>query len=213
MRTDDLIAELAGGGRRPGPSVPWLMALTVVAALAGSFLVMVLGPWGLRPDLHQAMRTGPFWMKAGYTLAFAVAGGLLVERLGRPGGKGRGGWAVLGLALAVIAALAAADLGSTPMAGWHADIMGRSARICAFSITVISAPAFAACFWLLRRMAPTRPMLAGLAAGLLASGLGATVYGFFCQETGAAFTAIWYTSAMLIWPALGALLGWRLLRW
>jgi hypothetical protein len=62
-------------------------------------------------------------------------------------------------------------------------------------------------------MAPTRPRLAGVAAGLLASGLGATVYGLFCQETAAAFTAIWYTLGMLIWPAIGALVGGRLLRW
>jgi hypothetical protein len=212
MRTDDLIAELTGGGRPPGQSVPRLMALAIAAAVAGAFLVM-LPVWGLRPDLHQAMRTGPFWMKAGYTLAFAAAGGVLAERLGRPGGRGNGGWMILGLALAVIAALAVADLATTPISKWQADIMGRSAKICAISITLISAPAFAASFWMLRRMAPTRPALAGLAAGLLASGLGATVYGLFCQETGAAFTAIWYTSGMLIWPALGALIGWRLLRW
>jgi hypothetical protein len=80
-------------------------------------------------------------------------------------------------------------------------------------VALISAPAFVASLWLMRRLAPTRPALAGAAAGLLASGLGATVYGFFCQETSAAFTAIWYTSAMLVWPAVGAILGPRLLRW
>ena len=34
MRTDDLIAELAGGGRRAGASVPWLMTLAVAVAIA-----------------------------------------------------------------------------------------------------------------------------------------------------------------------------------
>jgi hypothetical protein len=81
------------------------------------------------------------------------------------------------------------------------------------SVTLISAPAFVASFWLMRRLATTRPRLAGVAAGLLASGLGATCYGFFCHETSAVFTAIWYTSAMLVWPAVGALIGPRLLRW
>ncbi|HEX3919011.1 MAG TPA: DUF1109 domain-containing protein [Caulobacteraceae bacterium] len=212
MQTDDLIAQLAGD-RRSSSSMLRLLALAIVASLVGSFLVMMLGGWGMRPDLHQAMRTGPFWMKAGYSIAFAVAGVALIERLGRPGGRGRVGWMVLALAVAAIVALAVAELASMPMAGWHADMMGHSSQICALSITLISAPAFAAIVWMLRRMAPTRPHLAGIAAGLLASGLGATVYGLFCQETGAAFTAIWYTSAMLIWPAIGALVGGRLLRW
>lgn len=212
MRTDDLIAELAARARRPGVGVAQLMALAIAVSIAGAFLVM-LPVWGLRPDLHEAMRTGPFWMKAGYALAFAAAGAVLVERLGRPGGRGRVGWAILGLALASIALLAAIDLATTPMAGWHAEVMGHSARICAISIALISAPAFLTGLLLLRRLAPTRPALAGVAAGLLAGGIGASVYGLFCQETGAAFTAIWYTSGMLIWPALGGLIGARLLRW
>jgi len=62
-------------------------------------------------------------------------------------------------------------------------------------------------------MAPTRPRLAGAAAGLMAGGIGATVYGLYCQETAAAFTAVWYTFGMLIWAAAGALIGGRLLRW
>jgi hypothetical protein len=211
MQTDDLITRLAED-RRAASGMARLLALAIVVSIAGSFLVMLLG-WGMRPDLHHAMRTGPFWMKAGYSIAFAAAGAVLIERLGRPGGRGRGGWVILGLAVAAIVALAVAELASMPMAGWHADMMGRSSHICALSITLISAPAFAAAIWMLRRMAPTRPRLAGVAAGLLASGLGATVYGLFCQETAAAFTAIWYTSAMLVWPAIGALVGARLLRW
>jgi hypothetical protein len=212
MRTDDLIGELSGK-LKPAGGVARPLALAVLLALVGGFLVMVLGPWGLRPDLRQALLSGPFWMKAGYSAAFAVAGALLVERLGRPDGRGRLGWIVLGLAAAAIAALAAAELAGLPRSAWHADMMGHSSQICAVSVALISAPAFAAALWLMRRLAPTRPRLAGAAAGLLASGLGATVYGLFCQETSAAFTALWYTSAMLVWPAVGALVGPRLLRW
>jgi hypothetical protein len=212
MQTDDLIAKLSGTAR-PAGGMARPMTIAIAVALIGGFLVLMVGPWGMRPDLHAAMRTGSFWMKAGYTAAFALAGGLLVERVGRPGGRAIGGWAVLGLALVAIAALSASELASTPMAGWRADMMGRSSKICAISISLIAAPAFAASFWLMRRLAPTRPRLAGAAAGLLASGLGATVYGLFCQETGAAFTAIWYTSGMMVWPAIGALIGPRLLRW
>ncbi len=212
MRTDDLIVELAGG-LKPAGGVGRPMALAVAIAIVGGLVILMLGPWGVRPDIAQAVRSEPFWMKASYTLAFAAAGALLVERLGRPGGRGGAGWVVLGLAVAAIATLAAFELARLPIASWPADVMGDSAKICAVSVMLISAPAFVAAQWLMRRLAPTRPRLAGAAAGLLASGLGATVYGLFCQETAAAFTAIWYTSAMLVWPAVGALIGPRLLRW
>jgi hypothetical protein len=62
-------------------------------------------------------------------------------------------------------------------------------------------------------MAPTRLGLAGAAAGLFAGGVGATVYGLYCEETAAAFVVVWYSLGMLACAALGAVVGRRLLRW
>jgi len=109
--------------------------------------------------------------------------------------------------------LAAHELMALPMSVWRADMMGASSWRCPIRITIIAAPAFALALWTLRRMAPTRPALAGAAAGLLAGALGATVYGLACQETAAAFTAWWYTLGVGVWAAVGALVGPRLLRW
>jgi hypothetical protein len=213
MRTDELIAALAKNTRPANRAVTRVLILSVLAALLGGFAVIMMG-WGMRPDMHTAMRTSAFWMKAGYAAAFAVAGLLLVERLGRPGvAAGWAGWTVLGLAVAAIAVLAGLELAATPTAEWRAAVMGQSWRLCPIRIALIGLPAFAASLWALRRMAPTRPRLAGAAAGLLAGGLGASVYGLHCQETTAAFTAVWYTLGMLVWAAVGAWLGGRLLRW
>ena len=213
MKTDDLIAALAADAspvRRNAVWTRWAVALGLALAVSGA--VMAFG-WGVRPDLHQAMRTTPFWMKAGYTAALGVAGLLMVERAGRPGV--RLGWGVVlaSAALVLIAALAAHELMNLPMANWRADMMGSSARVCPWRILAISAPVFAIAMVTLRWMAPTRPAVAGAAAGLLAGGLGATVYGLHCQETAAAFTALWYTLGMALWPLVGAAIGRWALRW
>jgi len=213
MDTDDLIAALTADVSPVRRGAVWRRwGLAVLLALAVSAAVMAFG-WGVRPDIHHAMRTSPFWMKAGYTLALGVAGLLIVERAGRPGVRLGWGLALAGVAVAAILALGLHELMGMPMAGWRADMMGQSARVCPWRILAISAPVFVIAMLTLRWMAPTRPAVAGAAAGLLAGGLGATVYGLHCQETAAAFTAIWYTLGMALWPAVGALIGHRALRW
>ena len=91
--------------------------------------------------------------------------------------------------------------------------MGDSWRVCPFLILAISAPAYLAVVWALRGMAPTRLRLAGGAAGLLAGGVGATVYGLHCREMSPAFVVTWYSLGVASCVAIGALTGPRLLRW
>lgn len=74
-------------------------------------------------------------------------------------------------------------------------------------------PTFAAVFWAARGFAPTRPRLAGAAAGLFASALATIAYCVHCPEMSPAFWSIWYAIGMLLPAALGAWLGPRLLRW
>ena len=61
--------------------------------------------------------------------------------------------------------------------------------------------------------APTRPALAGAAAGLLSGALGAVAYALHCPESGLAFVAVWYVLGLAMVGAVGALLGSRLFRW
>jgi hypothetical protein len=91
--------------------------------------------------------------------------------------------------------------------------MGGSASLCPIAIVTSAIPAFVAVLIVLRGMAPTRLTRAGMAAGLLAGGVGASVYGLWCRESTAAFVALWYTLGIVACGGIGALLGPLLLRW
>jgi hypothetical protein len=213
MRTDELIDVLARDASPVARGTVRRSLMIAVGCAAAVSLAILLGWLGMRPDIHTAMRTMPFWMKATYTLALAASGFWLTYRLARPEGRTGRAWALPLLVIAVLAGLSAIELAGTPRADWRALVMGHSWTLCPIRILAISAPVFALAMWALRRLAPTRLMLAGAAAGLLAGGVGATVYGLACDETAATFTLTWYTLAIGLSAGLGALLGRRLLAW
>ena len=212
MKTAELIDALARDVE-PAPAGPATrrlrLAVTVGVALSLALLLIWLG---LRP-LGQAVRTVPFWMKAAYTGTLALAGLGLLERLARPGGRGRGFILICGAVVAVMAALGLAQLLAAPPSLRLSTWLGQTWAICPFNIAALAAPIFAAALWGVRRLAPTRPAAAGAAAGLVSGALAATVYGLHCPETTATFVATWYTLGVAACAGLGALIGARVLRW
>lgn len=84
--------------------------------------------------------------------------------------------------------------------------------MCPLLIVATSAPVLAAILGVMRRMAQTRPALAGLAAGLFSGGMGRSVYSLHCTEIGLVFLLIWYSLGILTASALGAVLGKFILR-
>lgn len=213
MKTDELIAALAADARpvSPGALSGRLALGCLIAATAAVAVVLV---WlGMRPDIHIAMRKAAFWIKAGYTASLAACGFVLTLRMGRPGARPGAAMAIAPIAFAGLAALAATELLLTPADHRMHDWLGSSWRACPFLILAISAPAYLAVIWALRGMAPTRLRMAGAAAGLLAGGVGATIYGLHCQEMTVAFVVTWYTLGVAASVGLGALVGPRLLRW
>jgi hypothetical protein len=115
--------------------------------------------------------------------------------------------------LAVIVIMALYRYFSTPETARTALLMGGSWRSCAPSILILSVPVFVGVFWSLRALAPTRLVLAGATAGVLAGALGTFVYAFHCTESAAPFIAIWYTLGIAAVGIGGALLGRLALRW
>jgi hypothetical protein len=213
MRTDELIAVLAGAATpvSPGRARQRLLLACLIGALGAA--VLVFGVLGFRHDFAQVMRTAPFWMKPAYTAWFAIGAFMLVDRMGRPGANATTGRLVLIAAFAAIAILAAINLGLTAPDLRVRALMGRSSLLCPIAVIVSAIPAMAAVMIALRGMAPTNLARAGMAAGLLAGGIGASIYALWCRESTAAFVAVWYTFGIVACGGIGALLGPLVLRW
>ena len=212
MKTDELIAHLSAD-LLPAPRhyVSRVLATGLGLGILGSALLMLIA-MGPRPDLGIAMQGGAFWMKLAYTLSLAALGLWMVERLGRSGAPAKVPAALLAVPVLLLAVAAAMQL-MAPHADRQQLMLGDSWRVCAIDILTVSVPTFFAMFWTFRKLAPTRLMLAGAAAGLLCGATGASVYAFHCVEYTAPFILIWYTSGIAAASGIGALLGRRALRW
>jgi hypothetical protein len=211
MRTDDLIAELAGRpwpATRPGVRLAFAMAVGWTIALVA--LVLMLG---MPLAAVDATGTTPFALKLGYTSALAIITGTLAVATGKPGRRLGPPSLLIALPVALIAIAAMLELASTPATGWTGLMFGSTFRTCMVAITVASLPVFAAVIWSFRALAPTRLALAGFVAGLSAGAAGAVAYALYCPETTASFLLVSYTPGMLIPALIGAALGPHLLRW
>lgn len=212
MRTDDLVTLLARDAR--SAKAPAFGPRLAAAAAAGAAVsIAILAVWlGFRP-LMPAIHSPPFWMKAAYTSLLAVAGLIASVGLARPGGR-IGAAVLLGAVTLAWLAMMAGHESMRAAPGEMPQLwMGVSWRVCPFRILALAAPIFAAVIWAMRRAAPTRPALAGAAAGLFAGAVGATVYGLYCEEATAAFVVAWYSLGLAACAAIGAAVGTRLLRW
>lgn len=213
MKTDALIAMLARGPVRADPREPGRrLALSTTAGLVASTLAMllVLGP---RPDLADASSQPMFWLKLALPLALAGAAFVATSRFARPGDRAEGPTRIAGALLAGLWATALLVVALAPEGARAAIVVGTSALPCVVAIAALSLPLLVAAFVALRSLAPTRPRVAGLAAGALAGSLAAAVYAVHCTETTLPFLALWYVLGMALPALAGAWLGPFLLRW
>lgn len=213
MKTDDLINALARGVE-PAERPRWRMnlAITLVVALIVSAALVVIG-LGVRPDIGAARM--PVMMKAMFSaLAAAVILPVAVQLMkpGRPLG-----WRLGALALFVgVCAIATtvALMGEMPEQRWQAWMGGEGrAPWCVVLIPILAAPAAVLLTWFMRAFSPTQVTLAGAAIGALSGGLAAMAYAMYCPTDSVAFVTTWYTLAIAVCAALGALVGSRFLRW
>lgn len=210
MKTDDLIEALAAGIEpvRPARLSPWMVGGALAVALTSVVVIL-----GVLPDLAEMVRGPAFWAKAAYTSALAAAALWLVTRLGQPGASIRlAGWTVA--AIVGLAGLAGVvELLRLPPEARMDDWLGFTWKVCALNILMVSAITAPLIFLAARHMAPTRPMQAGAASGLLTGAVAATAYGLHCPEATAAFVATWYTLGIAAAAASGAVIGRYVLRW
>jgi len=210
MDTDQLIRTLAADNIRARP-VGFVLALALLAAAPVS-LLMFFAELGVRPDVMIAMRNPFFDLKFAVTLALATSAILVSLHLSRPEASVRGwGWLLM-----IPAGLLVAGISGEMMMPQRLPMMtrlvGQNSRICMTAIPVMSLPLLVAALIGLRHGAPSRPVLAGAIAGMLSAGLAATFYASHCTDDSPLFVTTWYTIAVALVTAIGALAGSKVLR-
>ena len=154
-----------------------------------------------------------FWVKVGFVTCLAAGSLFAVLRLSRPGAKTNWVPAALGLPVLGMWAIAAFTLIEAEPMERSKLLFGDTWKSCPLLIAMLSVPVFATVLRSMSDLAPTRPRLAGFAAGLLAGSVAAVVYCLHCPELGAPFIGFWYLLGILIPAAGGVLLGNSMLRW
>lgn len=213
MRTEDLIKAIAADAKSVEPPVAQTLATAVGVGTLITALVFY-GIFGVRDHFMDLIATSPrFLFKFILTLSVAVPAFVLVRDLARPDFKpGKNLW-WLALAPAVLAVGVFAELFALPADAWKVNMVGHNAVFCLIVIPLLSLVPLVAVLYALRNGAPTHPVIAGAVGGLLSAGIAATLYAAHCPDDSPLFLAVWYTIALIVMTALGALLGPRVLRW
>jgi len=212
MKTDQLITALAADAKSTAMPIGRTLWLAFAGGLVVAALIffMDVGP---RADLSTALSSPRFLFKCLLTLSLLVSAMGLVWHLARPGAVPIAWVVALAAVPVLLAGAAIAEMIVVPASDWGELIFGMNWRICAVLIPTLSAAPLIALLLALRQGATSHPVLAGSAAGLLATGIGATLYATHCQSDSPLFVAVWYVIATAMVTLVGAILGSRLLRW
>jgi hypothetical protein len=213
MKTEDLVTMLATGV----DAVDLRAAVRRYAGAVGAGLlaaaVLMATLLGVNPHLWRDAAMPMVWVKFVFVAGLLVSALRATLRLGRPGTSLAGIPVALATPVLGMWVLAAVVLGGTARTRWLELVLGHTAAVCPFLITLLAAPVFLGGLWALQGLAPTHLRLAGASVGLLAGAAGAFMYAFHCPELAAPFLGTWYVLGMALPTALGALLGPRALRW
>jgi hypothetical protein len=213
LKTEDLVS-LRAAGVEPidvrGTTRRYVLAIT--GGMLGA-LAITAGILHLNRGLSHEVLEPMFWLREAYCATLGSLGVLAVARLARPGI--RLGFVPAGIGAVVIAMwiFAALKLLMAPAQDRAHLLLGTTAAVCPFLITLVAAPLFVAFVWALRGLAPTQLRSSGAALGFAAGSFGALAYSLHCPELTAPFIGVWYLLGTLIPTAIGATLGPRLMRW
>jgi hypothetical protein len=216
METEALIAKLAFGPRAPSRSAVTMhlsigIAMSLIVAV--SMLVFAL-PGGLSVAKIVARLTMPlFWTKVALLLSMTGAAAIIASRLSRPGVQVARASNMFIVPVVATWIVAAAVLVAASPGDRMSLLMGQTWRTCSAQIALLSMPALGILLAMVRKLAPTRPTLAGAVAGLLAGSISALTYTLRCPEMAVPFWAVWYMVGIFTPGLAGALIGRTALRW
>jgi hypothetical protein len=211
METDQLIRTLAADNAQRERPVGFVLAMALLAAAPVSVAMLFAG-LGVRPDFMTAMRNPFFDLKFVVTLALAIPAIAFSLHLSRPEASLRGWKWLLLIPVGLLLAGIASEMMMPQRLPMMTRLVGNNSRLCMTAIPLMSLPLLVAALIGLRHGAPTRPAVAGAIAGLLSAGLAATLYASHCTDDSPLFVATWYTIAVALVAAIGALAGSRVLR-
>ena len=213
MRTEDLIQTLARNVHAvPRHVIGQRIALGILAGGSIS-LLLVSGILGIRPDLGAAMHDFAFWVRWVYTASLGIGAVLVTASLARPeSARLRWLW-LLAIPVLLLTAIGIVELAHARPQEWLTMWLDRNWRTCPWLVLLLSMPIFVGLLWSFRQFAPTRPRMAGAAAGLAAGAWSATLYCLHCPEVSAIFVLTWFSLGIGLAAAVGAVLGRPLLRW
>lgn len=212
METDRLIRTLAadGAGGAAPMSRAWTLAAAVAVVVAAAVFFAALGP---RPDIAAAAATPRFLFKFVVTLALFATAFSALRTLARPGASLRSALPMLLVAPGLLLIGVGAEMMAVPADQLGRRWIGSNALLCLTFIPLIGIGPLGAFLLALRHGAPTRPSLAGAVAGLVSGALAATFYAAHCTDDSPLFVATWYSLAIIILAAIGAVAGRLVVRW
>jgi hypothetical protein len=207
MRTSDLILRLTNNLtpiESNFASKRLNRALSVGLASSTALLVVL---YGIRSDMPELILTTMFWVRLAFPVATLITALNLAGRLGRPGAPIRLAWFVVTLPFITMLLVATLMVLATPR-GYSLQLMlGTTWRVTTANIVLLSLPSLVAVMHALKGLAPTRPILAGTGAGLIAGAQGVLVYSLYCSEMSVPFWGVWYVLGIIITAGIGALLA------
>ena len=211
MDTDQLIRTLtADNAHRERPVGSVLTIALFVGALFSLAIFLTL--YGVRPDVRSAMHNPFFDLKFVVTLALAASAIAISLHLSRPEASLKGWLWLLLIPVALVGFGIAGEMMMPQRLPMMTRLVGSNSLICTTAIPLFSLPLLAAALFGLRHGAPARPAVAGAFAGLLSAALSATLYASHCTDDSPLFVATWYTLAIAMVTAIGALAGSKWLR-
>lgn len=212
MDTNELIKALAADTRRSPTSLSsaWWGAAGLAIMLAAIVFQATLG---VRPDIAAAAETPRFLFKFVVTITLAATAFGASRALSRPGEGWRGAVPYLAAAPVLLAAAVLVEFLHLRPEAWTRTMVGMNNLVCLFYIPLIGIGPLAVFVAALRHGAPTRPAMAGAAAGLLAGGISATFYAAHCTDDSPLFVFVWYTIAIGLLACTGAIAARWFARW
>jgi len=211
MDTDHLINTLAADNTHQARPVSFALALALLAAAPVS-IFMFVAEMGVRPDVMTAMHNPFFNLKFAVTMALAAAAITISLHLSRPEASLRGFVWLLAIPAGLLVAGISGEMMMPQRLPMMTRLVGHNSKVCLIAVPLLALPLLAASLIGLRHGAPTKPALAGAMAGVLSSGLAATLYASNCTDDSPLFVATWYTLATIIVAAIGAAVGSKVLR-